>query len=244
MKKSKENVLLKKILSLFENLDRGKVLDLGAASGHYSVGLKEQGFDVIAADVTDRFRYADTIKYVKLEESSPLPFGDNEFDFVLMAEVIEHLRNPYAILRDISRVLKTGGGLILSTPNILNVKSRMRFLVEGSFEYFREPPLDHVAYNARHGIDVSQVHVVPYRFHELEFLLSENGFDVEKVDTSVYEGTWLKFLVPLIRLQLNSKEQRSLKKGGLDYRRINQYLLSPQLLLGRHLIVLARKQEK
>ena len=241
MSKTKENVLLKKILSVFNGLAKGKVLDLGAASGHYSFGLAQMGFNVTAADVTNGFKYAQTIKYVKLDKNSPLPFQKNEFDCVLMAEVIEHLRSPYAVVKDIHRVIKPDGHLILSTPNILNLKSRMRFLIEGGYEYFREPPLDHVAYNARNGIDVSQVHVVPYRFHELEFLLSENGFEVAKVDTSVYEGSWLKFLVPLIHWQLKRKAKRSLEKGGVDYRRINRYLLSPEILLGRHLIVLARK---
>ena len=161
----------------------------------------------------------------------------------MMAEVIEHLREPYKIMPDIGRVLKKGGGLFLSTPNILNLKSRMRFLIEGSFEYFREPPIDHVVYNANNGIDVSQIHVVPYRFHELEFLLHECGFKVERIATSSYERGPLDILVPVIKFQLNAKAKRSLAKDGIDYGRINQFILSPELLFGRHLIVKARKEK-
>ena len=73
----------------------------------------------------------------------------------------------------------------MSTPNILNLKSRLRFLFEGAYEYFREPPLDQVK-NPREVI--FNLHLVPYRYHELEYLLSATGFKVEKILTSNYEG--------------------------------------------------------
>lgn len=181
------------------------------------------------------------IRFVQLDESKPLPFLDNEFDYVLFAEVVEHLRVPYQIMADINRILKKGGSLVLSTPNILNLKSRIRYLFEGSYEYFREPPVEHFDYNAKIGVDTSQVHVVPYRYHELEFLLKETGYEIIQIATSSYEGKAFSFIVPIMRFQSGQKEKRSLKKGGLDYSRINRIMLTPELLFGRHLIVRAAK---
>ncbi len=240
-KKKKENLLLKAILRVFENESRGRILDFGAAQGTYSIELHRMGFEVVGADVTAGFRYKDSIKFIKLEGQGDLPFQDDSFNFVLMAEVIEHLKNPYGLMREMGRILKQGGKIIMSTPNILNLRSRFRYLIEGAYEYFREPPLDHTGHNVAMGIDSSQVHVMPWRFHELEYLLKESGFHIEGITTSAYEGFGYSLLLPFIRFQLNAKAKRSIKKGGVDYRRINKILLTKELLYGRHLIIKARK---
>jgi SAM-dependent methyltransferase len=50
-------------------------------------------------------------------DNLPLPFPDGEFDVVILGDVIEHLNRPFDLLRDLRRVLKPGGNLLLSTPN-------------------------------------------------------------------------------------------------------------------------------
>ncbi|MDD5061968.1 MAG: methyltransferase domain-containing protein [Candidatus Marinimicrobia bacterium] len=240
-RRKKENLLLKAILRVFENEPRGRVLDFGAAQGMYSIELHRMGFDVVGVDVTEGFQHKDLMKFVKLEGQGALPFQDDSFDLVLMAEVIEHLKDPYGLIKELGRILKKGGKIILSTPNILNLKSRFRYLIEGAYEYFREPPIEHAGYNLATGIDVSQVHVMPWRFHELEYLLKECGFRIEDICTSVYEGFGYFLLLPFIRFQLNAKANRSIEKGGVDYRRINKILLTNELLYGRHLIIKAEK---
>lgn len=237
----KKQSLFTRILNLLSEQPKGKILDLGCGAGHYAIELHKMGFDVIAADVTTRFEHKDKIQFAQLDETKPLPFSDNTFDYVLFAEVVEHLRDPYRIIADINRVLKKGGSLVLSTPNILNMKSRMRYFFEGSYEYFREPPVEHFEHNVKIGIDTSQVHVVPYRYHELEFLLKETGYEISQIATSIYEGKAYSFLVPIMKFHAKLKEKRSLKKGGIDYSRINRILLTPEMLFGRHLIVRATK---
>lgn len=240
--KKKDNILLKTVLEVFGNEARGRVLDFGAAKGMYSIELHRMGFDVVSADVTEDFQYKDLIQFVKLKGEGSLPFKNDSFDFVLMAEVVEHLKYPYGLMGEMGRILKKGGKIIISTPNILNLKSRFRYLIEGAYEYFREPPLDHTGHNLATGIDISQVHVMPWRFHELEYLLKESGFHIENISTSVYEGLGYFLLLPFIRFQLDAKARRSIKKGGVDYRRINEILLTKELLYGRHLIIKAEKK--
>ena len=238
----KKNDLLGRTIEILNKEKRGKVLDLGCGDGDYSNKLKELGFDITATDLDEtRFRYRNIVEFQKCDITQKLPFSDNSFDCVLFLEVVEHLKNPYFVIGEIKRILKNQGILILSTPNILNIKSRLRFLIEGAFEYFREPPLDQLA-NPKEKI--FNLHIHPYRFHELEYLVSSNGFKIENIYTSIYENWELSFLLPLIKLQLFLKEKRSLKKKGIDYSRINKILLSKELLYGRHLILKARKTEK
>lgn len=236
----KRNYLLESFLAIFNKEERGKVLDIGCGDGDYGYNLQKMGFDVIAGDMdVDRFRYKDLIKFQRCNVVERLPFDDNSFNFIVLAEVIEHLKNPYDVVKELKRILKPGGKLILSTPNILNLKSRVRFLTEGCWEYFREVPLEH-SQNPKEVI--WNLHVIPWRYHELEYLLHCNDLEVESVYTSKYEGWELAFLVPLIKFQMKIKEVRSKKKEGTDFARINRILSSKNLLFGEHLIMKAVKR--
>ncbi len=239
LKKKNTNFLLESVIRKFSGLPKGKILDLGCGDGDYSQRLKDLGFEVIAGDIDlARFKYKNEIEFKHCDITKELPFADNTFDYVLLMEVVEHLRNPYMVIPEINRIIKNNGALILSTPNILNLKSRLRFLAEGAYEYYREAPLDQVK-NPREVI--FNLHLVPYRYQELEYLISASGFKVKNIFTSVYEGYGAWFLLPIIMFQSWQKERRFLKKGGMDYRRINKILLSKELLFGRHLIIRAVK---
>ncbi len=242
MGKKKKNYLLEKVVVIFEDLKKGKVLDLGCGDGDYVKRLKDSGFEVIASDMdSKRFKYHDLIKFEASNLDKPLPFPENSFDYVLFLEVIEHIYNPDFVIGQIAKVLKSGGSLIMSTPNILNLGSRMRFLFEGGFDFFREPILDYSKVFPR-GLE--NMHVIVWRYQEIEYLLFKNGLRAEACYTDLIKSS-LKFLgfllLPIIRLQCWQKERRSSKRGGVDYRRINKILLSKELLFGRHLITKAQK---
>ena len=240
IKKKKVNFLLESLINSFSGLAKGKILDLGCGDGDYSRRLKELGFEVTSGDIdAARFKYKNEIEFKHCDITKEMPFADNTFDYVLLMEVVEHLRNPYTVIQEINRIIKKGGSLILSTPNILSLKSRLRFMFEGCYEYFREPPSDHVK-NPKEVI--FNLHIVPYRYHELEFLLSASGFKVEKVFASNYEGYELGCLLPIIKFQSWQKERRTARKGGnIDYSRMHKILWSKELLFGRHLIIKAVK---
>jgi SAM-dependent methyltransferase len=158
-------------------------------------------------------------------------------------EVIEHLRNPFVVLKELNRILKSGGSLIISTPNILNLSSRLRFLFEGAFEFFREPLLDQV--NSYNG-DTKNLHLIPWRYQELEYALYESGFSIAEIytDKPNLKAKMLGFLTPFLRFQSNAKRKRSEKKSGVSYSRINEVLLSDELLYGRHLILESIKEKQ
>ena len=240
MSKVKRNYLLEGILKVFENEKRGMVADLGCGDGDYSVALTKMGYKAIACDLdTQRFKHRDKIDFKVCDVTKKLPFDNDFFDYVVLAEVIEHLRNPYQVMQELSRVLRPGGKIVLSTPNILNLKSRIRFLVEGCWEFFREPPVE----NSKNPKSVIyNLHLIPWRYHELEYLLVDSRLEIQEITTSIYDGKGLSFLKPLIQFHLKSKEAASRKKGGLDYSRINKIMLSDEILYGRHLIIKAVKK--
>lgn len=240
IKKKKVNFLLESLIKSFSGLPKGKILDLGCGDGNYSRRLKDLGFEVVSGDIDiARFKYKNEIEFKHCDITKEMPFADNTFDYVLLMEVVEHLRNPYTVISEINRIIKKGGSLIISTPNILSLKSRLRFMFEGCYEYFREPPLDHVK-NPKEVI--FNLHIVPYRYQELEFLLAATGFKVEKIFASNYEGYGLWFLLPVIKFQSWQKSRRTAKKGGnINYGRMHKILLSKEILFGRHLIIKAVK---
>lgn len=241
--KNKINYLSEKVIDILSKQPKGDVLDLGCGDGGSSKKLHDLGFKVTASDIDyERFRYHDLIKFRTSDLNATLPFSDKSFDYVLFLEVIEHLYNPLFVIEQISRVLKPQGVLILSTPNILNISSRLRFLFEGSFDFFREPILD---YHKEFPGGLENMHVIPWRYQELEYLLFKKGLEVSEVHTDLIKPglRFLSYLLrPLFALQCCQKEKRALKKGGVDFRRIDKLLFSDTLLLGRHLIITAVKK--
>src|SRR5258708_8518450 len=81
-----------------------------------------------------------------------LELEEKSFDAVFCAEGMEHLENNFFFLREICRILKPGGVLLLTTPNIAALRSRMRFFGSGFFGRDSRPlnessrhPLHHIA---------------------------------------------------------------------------------------------------
>jgi ubiquinone/menaquinone biosynthesis C-methylase UbiE len=118
-------------------------LDLGCGDGALTVEL--DAAELTAADVSSvaleraRRRLAVGARLVELEPDAPLPFGDGEFDLVLCAETIEHVRDVQLVLSELRRVLRPGGTLALTTPASRALmrpphplSPHLRFLTRGS----------------------------------------------------------------------------------------------------------------
>ena len=97
----------------------GRALDVGCGDGRLTAHLDAgelTGADVSAVALgRARARLPDT-RLVELEPDAPLPLGDGEFDLVLLAETLEHVRDVQLLLSEVRRVLVPGGQLALTTP--------------------------------------------------------------------------------------------------------------------------------
>ncbi|MBF0331517.1 MAG: methyltransferase domain-containing protein [Candidatus Omnitrophica bacterium] len=239
---AKQNHLLEKIVSVIAGQKKGKVLDMGCGDGKTGKRLLDLGFDVEACDMdSERFEFKGIIPFTAGNLDHPLPYADGTFDYVIFMEVIEHIYNPGFVISEISRILRPGGQILLSTPNILNIASRFRFLLEGSFDFFREPTLD---YAKCFPVALQNMHVVPWRYQELEYLLYQydlvtHDFHIDQKKVNLYLP--LLLMRPFLWLQAKTKEWNAKKKGSVDFARMNKILLSDDMLLGKHLIMRAVK---
>ena len=242
MKRDQTNPISKTI-ELLKREPIGTLLDVGTGAGELASAMAQRGFAVTACDIYGRdFRYHDTIPFVQLDLDRSWPFPDSAFDVVVCLEVIEHVANPSRLIASLAATLKPGGLLVLSTPNILSLKSRLRFLTEGSWAYFRESLLERAALDEPDAKE--HLHIAPLRIQEIEFFLSQAGLQVETLETTkVYTGLRMA-LFPvelLIRLQMFLKCCRTDCKGAISYHRISRVMLSRPVLHGQHLLALARK---
>jgi 2-polyprenyl-3-methyl-5-hydroxy-6-metoxy-1,4-benzoquinol methylase len=116
---------------------RLRILDVGTADGYLGALLKERGHSVVgveenpAAAEMARTHY-DSFCLVNIEEFD-FPYRE-EFDCILFADVLEHLRNPALVLRRSLPALKKTGEVIVSLPNIANIAIRLSLLA-GRFDY-------------------------------------------------------------------------------------------------------------
>jgi SAM-dependent methyltransferase len=142
----------------------------------------------------ERFKGEVPIEKVNIDRS-PLPYADAQFDVVTCSEVIEHLENFRALLREAHRVLKPGGVLVLTTPNVLNAYSRLRYVASGFANLFGPLPVGNDKLYSTGG------HISPIAYFYLAHALLDAGFgrlalDIDKVQrTSV---ACLLLLAPLL----------------------------------------------
>jgi len=109
-------------------------LDLSAGDGLSSRLLAERGWRVVSTEYRTR-----KPGWVAVNLNNDLPFRTGRFDLVMMLEVIEHLADIPHILVEIARVMRPGGIAIITTPNRLNVSSRIHYLLSGYYKGRRAP---------------------------------------------------------------------------------------------------------
>jgi len=119
--------------------ESGPILEVGALPCHLTLALKKLDYQNSGVDL-DPSRAARLIREFDLDirrcdiEVEPLPFGDERFGLVLLTEVFEHLRiDPLFVLSELNRVLKVGGMLMLSTPNLYSLEKRLKYLAGKGF---------------------------------------------------------------------------------------------------------------
>lgn len=120
-----------------------RILDLGCSAGYVAERAADLGHTVTGVDLYEvdgvRSRVHDFVQ-ADLDHGIPASVG-RDFDIVLAADVVEHVRNPEQILRQIAGVLRPGGALIVSVPNFAHWYPRVR-VMSGRFDYDERGILD------------------------------------------------------------------------------------------------------
>ncbi|MEA2659827.1 MAG: hypothetical protein QOF64_2426 [Candidatus Binatota bacterium] len=177
-------------------LNRGSrplsILDVGGADGYLGAILKKQGHHVIGVEADparakkamgsyDRVHLADI-------ETFDFPYLE-EFDLILFADVLEHLREPSAVLRRALPCLKQNGEIIVSVPNVANFIIRIGLLL-GRFEYTDRGILD-------------RTHLRFFTLASLRRMLTDDGWAIVEIRVTplpvqlVMPATDKKIFLPL-----------------------------------------------
>ena len=127
---------------------RHRILDVGCGAGSLGAALKAAGKarEVIgiekheaAAHVAesriDRVLCADV-------ETAELPLEEGTFDYIVAADVLEHLVDPWTVVKRLARLLRSGGHMIASIPNVRFCKVVLPLIVQGEWRYRSQGVLD------------------------------------------------------------------------------------------------------
>jgi SAM-dependent methyltransferase len=153
---------------LFDELCRGRVihdaLDVGCGNGVFGIDLKNKsgcrlsGVDGSPFGIEESRKAGyDDVRLCSDLCGQPLPFPNENFDFVLCKDVLEHLLAPLNLLKEIRRVLRPDGVLLSHVPNHFTLPGRVKFLFTNdidTYNYFPGTPewdFPHIRFFTRDG---------------------------------------------------------------------------------------------
>ena len=118
---------------------RGRFVDVGCGAGRLRMYLN---------DLIESYAGVDAVRYEGLPDNlafmpadlnhDPIPVAENSADVAISLETIEHLENPRAFMREMVRITRPGGWLLVSTPNQRSLVSLGALLVKGHYSAFGE----------------------------------------------------------------------------------------------------------
>ena len=146
--------------------------------------MKELGVQCAEVDIDPPYYEIENPPYV-----FTFPWPDDFFDFVFACEIIEHLVNPLHMLKDIRRVLKPGGALLITTDNQTDIGNAFNLLMGKSIN--QEITMGHVYKN---DLTVRK-HIHLYTKNELEYILNDLNFRDVKIHIYNIQHDMRKFTI-------------------------------------------------
>ena len=106
----------------------GRLLDVGCGNAWSAFAFAQRGFEVSGVDLNARAFEPPPHPNLSLQEGSVLqiPFPDASFDLVASYQMLEHVPDPAAGLREMLRVVRPGGTITIVSPNLLSILSSLR----------------------------------------------------------------------------------------------------------------------
>ena len=202
-----------------------RVLDLPTGDGDLAGTLTSAGFRVTAADRFPESFRADGVPAC-VDMNAPLPFPDECFDGVVCQEGIEHLEHPAAFLRECARVLRKGGPLWLTTPNFMDLSSRLAFFLTGMKSFRAGFPNEETTVWGRDGDTLYHGHAFTLPYFQIRYLLRTGGFESVTL-AGAGPSTTSRWLYPLIRPISGGLIRRAWRRRADSKRQTNP---SPALL--------------
>ena len=194
-----KNNLIKMFLETFSggggSGDRSQaVLDIGCGAGNLSKDLQDLGYQVTSVDLSEdaiNYCYTRGLIRARVADAARLPFPSNYFDFAVASEILEHIQDDGKTMKEIRRVMKPGGVVIITVPAIPMLWSYQ---------------------------DVYWGHFRRYTRHSLEVLLQNEHFQILKLS---YFNFSLFLPAALIRIFSNLFTKKSDRVACDEYKSNN-----------------------
>jgi 2-polyprenyl-3-methyl-5-hydroxy-6-metoxy-1,4-benzoquinol methylase len=188
--------------------DGVQLLDIGCGEGFFVFNASKAGYTTKGIEISQ-----DAAEYARREfdldvEAKPfeeLRFADNHFDVVTLWQVLEHVPYPLMILKEVHRILKPGGLLVVSTPNIEGIPAKI----------FR-----------RRWWNIRRLHINQFTVKTLTYMLDRAGFK-RVFSTSYKEYISLSMLViPLLRhLKVYERAKALFRPSSISGKIMNKLML-------------------
>jgi len=224
------------VVGILAGQPRGALLDVPAGEGALAARLIDAGFEVSCCDLYPEIFRLNGVDVHRGNLDAELPFGDRSFEYVTCLEGLEHIENPQQAMREFARVLKPGGHLIVSVPNILNIEERLKWLLHGYTSHFKpisRPAIERLRAEYDDRVEIA-AHVNPIGYSELRHILEKNGFEIVKLFRDKPKGrTWLyRPIVALIRFIARATPNKKRDE------RWTEELASDEILLGGNTLII------
>jgi 2-polyprenyl-3-methyl-5-hydroxy-6-metoxy-1,4-benzoquinol methylase len=117
----------------------GTLADVGCGGGNLWRELGPSFSRCVGVDAVRYDGLPDDVDFIRADlDRLPLPLADGAADVVAAVEVIEHLENPRAFCRELARVARPGGWIVVTTPNQLSLLSLLTLLLKQRFSAFQD----------------------------------------------------------------------------------------------------------
>ncbi len=118
---------------------RGRVADVGCGHGALRAALDGIADEYIGVDALRFDGFPPDAAFVEADlDRDPLPIADRSIDAAVALETIEHLENPRRFMRELTRITRPGGAVLLSTPNQVSALSLATLVARGEFNAFQD----------------------------------------------------------------------------------------------------------
>jgi SAM-dependent methyltransferase len=237
------------VLRMLAEEPPGRLLDLPAGDGPVRSAAEQLGYRVVEADLFPRAGF----RGVRADACAPLPFRSASFDVVLSMEGIEHFEDQAGFVRECARVLRPGGRLLLTTPNVLHLNARVAAFLVGQRLLGQGFVNEESTVRARDDGRVYHGHAFLIDAFRLRYLLRIAGFRLERVAATRLSASSIALapLVPALamaaRVALRRGRRRQSRRGRpaptpAVEREIAALATSRALLFGKGLVVAARRE--
>jgi 2-polyprenyl-3-methyl-5-hydroxy-6-metoxy-1,4-benzoquinol methylase len=118
---------------------RGVVVDVGCGTGSLREFVGGRFDRYVGVDLIRYANFPEDAEFIKVDlETGGIPLPDGSADVVASVETIEHLENPRAFIRELVRLVRPGGWLVVTTPNQLSLLSKLTLVVKNQFTHFQD----------------------------------------------------------------------------------------------------------